>query len=121
MNLPMRLLLLAGIVTLFSTAFTKKSLSKETAHPAAATAAKQQQFYWYTYPYDQYNDQKTVADEEWELWCWYGFPVGTTPGGGTLLMKGYANNAYPHNQLPMVQLYGYFPFMLDAAPAKKAQ
>jgi hypothetical protein len=41
----------------------------------------------------------------------YGFNVDTSPSGGTELMRGYFNNAYPHNQNPLVILYGHFPFM----------
>jgi len=112
MNLPMRLLLTAGVITLLFTAFTKKPLPKEAPRPTTA-APKTLLLYWYTYPYDSYNDWKTTSDEEYELWVMYGFPVDQTPGGGTLLMKGYYNDAYPHNQLPYVLLYGHFPFMVD--------
>jgi len=114
MNLPMRLLLAAAVVTLITTAFTafpKKTLPKDA--PRAKEEAKQIMLYWYTYPYDFYNDYKNIADEEYELWAMYGFPVNQTIGGGTLLMRGYVNNANPHNQLPYVFLYGHFPFMVD--------
>ena len=121
MNLPIRLLLTAGLATLLFTAFTKKTLPTETPKPAAATASpKTLYLYWYTYPYDMFNDWKSIADEEYELWVMYGFPVDMTPGGGTLLMRGYYNDTYPHNQLPYVLLYGHFPFMVDGPgrPAK---
>ena len=120
MNLPIRLLMIAGVATLFFTAFTKKSLPKETPRPKTETASKQIILYWYTYPYDMYNDYKTIAQEEYELWAMYGFPVDQTPGGGTLLMKGYQNDAYPHNLLPLVLLYGHFPFMVDG-PGRRVQ
>jgi hypothetical protein len=35
-------------------------------------------------------------------------------------MKGYPNNAYPHNTLPMVLLYAHFLYIVDG-PGRKAQ
>jgi len=114
MNLPMRLLLTAGLVTLLFTAFSKKTLPTNSNDVTATSSSKQQQFYWFDPWYDMLQDHKTTADEEYQLWVMYNYPVDQTPGGGTLLMRGYANSASPHNQLPMVLLYGHFPFMLNA-------
>ena len=121
MNLPMRLLLTAGLVTMLFTAFSKKTLPTESKDLTATTAPKQQLLYWYDPWYDMLQDHKTIADEEYLLWVMYGYAVDQTPGGGTLLMRGYINNAYPHNTLPLAMLYGHFPFMLDreGEPVKK--
>jgi hypothetical protein len=98
---------MAGLATFCLTGFKPKPTGE-----TAASTPRQMLYYFYTYPYDFYNDRKTLADEEYELWVMYGFNVDTSPSGGTLLMKGYFNDAYPHNQLPMVLLYGHFPFMV---------
>ena len=74
-----------------------------------------QLYYWYTVPYDSYNDRKTLPDEIFELWALYDVLIDQDPtAGGYLLMKGYFNNAQPHNQLPQVLLYGHFPWSFDA-------
>lgn len=108
MNLPIRLLLVAGLTIFCTASFTPRSTTHADSSP---TEAKQMLYYWYTWPYDFYNDRKTLADEEYELWVLYGFNVDTSPSGGTELMRGYFNDAYPHNQNPLVILYGHFPFM----------
>ena len=115
--LPIRLLLVAGLVTLFFTAFTKKTIPRDAPHPTEA--ARQVILYWYTFPYDFYNDYKTIAQEEYELWAMYGYPVDQVPGGGTLLMKGYLYYGTPHLP-PSALLYGHFPFMIDG-PGKPAK
>lgn len=104
MNHSIRLLFAAGLIIFCSAGFTQKP-----AAPEPPVSAKQGQlYYWYTQPYDQFNDQKTLADEKWELWSLYFVLIDTDPIGGTLLMKGYFNNAYPHNQWALVFLYGHF-------------
>jgi hypothetical protein len=118
MNRPICLLLIAVVAILLSTAFIKKDLPKEAPRPA--TASRQQLFYWYDPWYDQFNDWKTIAQEEWELWALYGAPVDQSSSAGTLIMKGYPNNAYPHNTLPMVLLYAHFLYIVDG-PGRKAQ
>ena len=132
MNLPMRLLLSAAAATLLFTAFTSKPFSKKTPGatpatsaiaapaPAPAPATKQIILYWYALPYDDYNDYKTIAQEEFELEEFYGVPVDTSPYAGTLLEKGYINNVVPHNTLPYAFLYGHFPYIVDG-PGRKAQ
>jgi len=67
-------------------------------------------FYWYSWPYDTYNDRKTIPDEEWEMWFYYAALVDTDPSGGELIERGYLNNAYPHNMLPSQFLYVHFVY-----------
>lgn len=118
MNLPIRLLLMAGLTIFCTAGFTPKP----NPRPDSATpGAKQMLYYWFTWPYDSYNDRKTVADEEYELWVLYGYNVDESPSGGTELMRGYFNGAIPHNQNPLVILYGHFPFMLTHPASAKAQ
>src|ERR1700737_1305196 len=91
MNLPIRLLFIAGLLIFCAAGFTPKPAT----HPDSAPLnAKQELYYWYTWPYDTYNDRKILAQVEYELWVLYGYNVDTSPSGGTLLMRGYFNNAH---------------------------
>ena len=70
-------------------------------------------YYWYSYPYDTYNDRKTVNDEIYEMWFYYGALVDTDPSGGVLIEKGYYTGAYPHNQLPSYFLYVHYVYQVQ--------
>jgi hypothetical protein len=74
----------------------------------AAKSVKSSLYYFYTYPDDTFNDLNTVSGEETELENEYGVVVNQWSAGGTLLMRGYVTNAYPHNFPPSVFLYGHF-------------
>jgi hypothetical protein len=75
----------------------------------AAPPVRQVSYYWYSYPYDEYNDYETVANETYEMWVWYGVPVNSDPAGGTLIERGYTNNVYPHEFPPVEFLYEHYP------------
>jgi hypothetical protein len=96
-SLPIIILLL----TLTGAGFTRKQA-------ASVPAAAQTLYYWYTYPDDSYNDRKTIDDETYEMWLYYGVFVNTNPAGGTLIDRGYTNNAYPHTVFPSVYLYAHY-------------
>jgi len=66
------------------------------------------QYYWYSYPDDTYNDYQSLSDEINEMWAYYGLPVDTNPGGGTLIERGYQNNSYPHIAFPVLYLYVHY-------------
>jgi hypothetical protein len=88
-------------------AFSGASLRK----PAPTTApakAKGAYYYWYTVPDDSFNDLTTTPNEESELFWEYGVIVNQNSAGGTLLMRGYINNSYPHNMPASIYLYGHF-------------
>jgi hypothetical protein len=124
MNLPSRFLLIAGLIFLCTAGFTartvntpakprpKQSFLKMAPIPHPAGQAKTQigqLYYWYAPPYDWYNDRKTLPDETYELWVMYGCLIDQDPSSsGILVMKGYFNNAYPHNQFPQVLLYAHY-------------
>ncbi len=70
-------------------------------------------YYWYSWPYDTYNDRKTVNDEINEMWLYYAALVDTDPSGGVLIEKGYYTGAYPHNQLPSYFLYVHWVYQVE--------
>jgi hypothetical protein len=76
--------------------------------PSAPATTKTAWYYWYTYPDDTYNDFNTISGEENELFWEYWVPIDQNSAGGTLLMRGYINNVYPHNFPASVFLYGHF-------------
>ena len=97
----MRLVLLTLPLILSGASFSKTS-------DTALTAARQVSYYWYAYPYDTYNDENTLAAEEFEMWVYYDAPVNTEPGGGTLVERGYTNKTDPHEFPPVYFLYAHF-------------
>jgi hypothetical protein len=130
-RLSISLLLVAGLIILCGTSFSKRSaFSTSTAFPKSSTASvtapnasakhrlkmetllrpSQTLYYWYSYPYDTYNDRKTVNDEINEMWLYYAALVDTDPSGGELIEKGYYTGAYPHNQLPSYFLYVHWVY-----------
>ena len=103
-------LLIAFLALLIGAGFTSKPLPITKNAPLATSAAPRQAlYYWYTCPDDSYNDRASLSTEEFEMWVYYdGVIVNTTPGGGTLVEKGFLNNAYPHNETPYYYLYAHF-------------
>lgn len=74
---------------------------------AAAKPVTPQWYYWYLAANDSFNNWLTTDDEIAEQEATTGMSVNTNPVGGTLLVRGYDNNVYPHNLLPSVLLYGH--------------
>jgi hypothetical protein len=63
-------------------------------------------YYWFIYPYDQYNDWATLSQESFEWWVWLGGGVlNTNPMGGTLIACGYMSSVQPHIAYPAIYLY----------------
>jgi hypothetical protein len=118
-RLSLLLLLTAGLTTLCGTTFSERT-STTIASPSSPASHRlkmetlprpnQTLYYWYSYPYDTYNDRKTVADEINEMWLYYAALVDTDPSGGVLIEKGYYTGAYPHNQLPSYFLYVHWVY-----------
>ena len=130
------LLLIAGAFALCSTAFSGKSAVAvrsivapptvplatpfTVAAPATPTRKRlkmetllrpdQTLYYWYSWPYDTYNDRKTLNDEIWEMWFYYAALVDTNPSGGILIERGYNNGNYPHSLLPYYFLYVHYVY-----------
>ncbi|HXB08264.1 MAG TPA: hypothetical protein VNW04_14135 [Puia sp.] len=88
--------------------FSGASLRKPTPADPAPAKAKGAYYYWYTVPDDSFNDLTTTPNEENELFWEYDVIVDQNSAGGTLLMRGYINNAYPHNMPASIYLYGHF-------------
>lgn len=134
-------ILAAGVTILCGTSFSKKSTVLVTP-PAISVSApmtpktpnttitpdvptrhrlkmetllrpNQTLYYWYSYPYDTYNDRKTLNDEIYEMWFYYAALVDTDPSGGVLIEKGYYTGAYPHNQLPSYFLYVHYVYQVQ--------
>jgi hypothetical protein len=131
-------ILAAGVTILCGTSFSKKSTVLVTPPAISASAPmtpktpnttitpdvptrhrlkmetllrpNQTLYYWYSYPYDTYNDRKTLNDEIYEMWFYYAALVDTDPSGGVLIEKGYYTGAYPHNQLPSYFLYVHYVY-----------
>ena len=93
-----RLAVLAIAWVLCSSAFSVKK---------ATAKANPQYFYWYLAANDTFNNYLNTNDEITEMEAETGMSVDTNPAGGTLLVRGYDNNVYPHNLLPSVLLYGH--------------
>ncbi|GGB23632.1 hypothetical protein [Puia dinghuensis] len=106
-RLSMGIVTFVLVLVIAGAAFRKPLIASPASSPSPH-AAKQQVYYWYTYPDDTYNDFTTIANEESELFYQYGVLIDQSPSGGTLLMKGYLFNTYPHNQPASVLLYGHF-------------
>jgi hypothetical protein len=100
-RLSVRLLLLTAVLVFSGAAFSKTS-------DAAPVATRQVYYYWYSWPDDTYNDEETAAYETNEMWIYYDAWVDQDPSGGTLIERGYVNNAYPHNEFASVFLYAHF-------------
>ena len=80
-----------------------------SASPVKKATAKPnpQFFYWYIAANDTFDNYLNTDDEINEQENATGLWVDTNPAGGTLLVRGYDNNVYPHNLLPSVLLYGH--------------
>ena len=121
-RLSICLLLVAGLTAFCGSASANVSTSKEpVAFPAPGKDStifigvpyrpvQGTLFYWYSWPYDTFNDRKTIPDEEWEMWLYYAALVDTDPSGGELIERGYLNGALPHNMLPSVFLYVHWVY-----------
>ena len=107
---PLRLALATAILSLFA-GFTKLKARKAAA---SKPALRQSEYYWYTWPGDTYNDENTLANEEYEMWVYYDAPVNTDPSDGQLIERGYFNETYPHEFAPSYFLYVHEPG--DIAP-----
>jgi hypothetical protein len=96
------------LLALTGAGFTPKP--SNTTSPTHLTAAPRQTlYYFFSWPYDVYNDRKILSDEIYEMWIWYGgVLIDTNPGGGTLIERGYADRAQPHDMLPVIFLYAHF-------------
>lgn len=106
----LRLALATAALSLFA-GFTHLKARKAAApHPTS----RQVEYYWYTWPGDTYNDENTLANEEYEMWVYYDAPVNTDPSDGTLIERGFVNNTYPHEFAPSYFLYVHEPG--DIAP-----
>ncbi len=137
-RLSISLLFAAGLTILCGTSFSKKPTASISSPATSAAALKtpnttsapnaparhrlkmetllrpnQTLYYWYSYPYDTYNDRKTVNDEIYEMWFYYAALVDTDPSGGVLVEKGYYTGAYPHNQLPSYFLYVHYVYQVQ--------
>lgn len=95
----LRLAVIAITWVVCSSAFAVKKAAVKPANP--------QWYYWYHADTDTFDNWLSTDDEITELENNTGLFVNTSPGGGTLLVKGYDNNVYPHNLLPTVLLYGH--------------
>lgn len=104
-SLPLRLALATAVLSLFA-GFTKLKARKAAA---SKTANRQVEYYWYTWPGDSYNDENTLANEEYEMWVYYDAPVNTDPSDGQLIEKGFINNTEPHEFAPSYFLYVHEP------------
>jgi hypothetical protein len=71
------------------------------------TASRDVYLYWYDTG-DNYVDEATVSQEEYNLEVKYGVLVDTNPMGGTLLERGYQDYGKPHFDFPLATLYGHF-------------
>jgi hypothetical protein len=110
MNLPIRLLLIAGLLTLCG---SFRPVSHATIpSPAASASPRTVLYYLYTYPDDVYNDHLSLQQETYEWWVFYGGIIGidTDPIGGTIIARGYNNNYYPHYNFPTAYLYAHFGY-----------
>jgi hypothetical protein len=110
MNLPIRLLLIAGLLTLCGS--FKPASPTTLSSPSAPTTTRTVLYYWYTYPDDVYNDHLSLDEETYEWWVFYGGLVGvdTNPIGGTMIARGYNNNYYPHYNFPTAYLYAHLGY-----------
>jgi len=65
-------------------------------------------YYWYLADDDSYDAYDTIAGEIAHLEVLTGVYVDTSPFGGTLVARGYSNNAYPHTIWPSSLLYAHY-------------
>lgn len=96
---PLRLLLVASTWII-----TSSAVNPQDARPAKV---HQVEYYWYDEPQDNFDNFDTTDDmiNTWQNLL--GVPINTIPGGGTLILKGYTNDAYPHNLPCSVYLYAH--------------
>ena len=106
----MKHLSVGGMLLTFALALPGAAFTGKTVSPSEkAAAARQVQYYWFSWPGDTPVDRATVTTETNELVFYYdGIPITQSPAGGTLVERGVLNNALPHNQLPAVFLYAHF-------------
>ena len=104
------------VLALTGAAFMKKTASAAVASVKAAPVAKPGSqakdanvnvYWWYSAFDGSYNDYETLSYEIWEMEIYYDCTVNTTPGGGTLIEKGFWPNNNP-NYPPMYFLYAHF-------------
>ncbi|HWK07366.1 MAG TPA: hypothetical protein VNS58_27225 [Puia sp.] len=79
-----------------------------TSWQPASVSSKKIYYYFYNYPDDTINAYSDTADEEAALESVLGVTVDTNAPGGTIVVKGYSNNNYPHNVLPSVLLFAHY-------------
>ena len=103
----MKVLTAIAVLTFSGAGFAKKPASASPA-PASPTAKTNvNYYYWYSAFDGSYNDDETLAWEEWEMEIYYDCSnVNTDQVGGTLIEKGYTinNPGFPAN----VFLYAHF-------------
>ena len=101
----MKVLTAIAVLTLSGAGFAKKPAPASPASPTGKTNVNT--YYWYSAFDGSYNDDETLAWEEWEMEIYYDCSnVNTNPVGGTLIEKGYTinNPGFPAN----VFLYAHF-------------
>ena len=97
---------MAAALILLCTSFTSDKAVAPAASPSDAAADIY--LYWYSYPADTYLTYCGVDEEINTLELEYDVLVDADPSGGTLLVRGYDSDIYPHEVWPTVYLYGHF-------------
>jgi hypothetical protein len=104
---------LALVLALSGAALTPRpnAIGNKTSSSLAPSTTRQIMYYFYSMPYDQYNDYTDVNDEMWEWEMLLGgVSINQNPVGGTCLAEGYYNNTYPHNNFPAVYIYAHYVY-----------
>jgi len=104
-RLSVRFAFLIIVLALSGVSFRKVSSLSKTTSAKATQESRQASYYWFSYPGEVYNDYATIAYEEEEMWIYYDAPVNQSPGGGTLIERGYYDQYYPHDLPPVEFLY----------------
>ena len=97
----------SSIRSIFAALAISIIFSAFTANKPQPAPAKDPYYYWYDMA-DQFYQWDTTANEIswWESMI--GVTVNTISVGGTLVAKGYINDAQPHNVWPSVILYAHY-------------
>jgi hypothetical protein len=106
-RLSMNMLAVFTVLALSGAGFAKAPAAASPTAPASLTKATFDASYYFYSAFDgTYNDYATVSWEIWEMEIDYDVLVDQTPGGGTLVERGYwyNNPNYP----VMVFLYAHF-------------